>query len=227
MKPPIVVGGINFRTKAELRKYAGDIRHRYKLGERIGPEDDDFLRSLLLRHPEYELLVGCGVEYFFTRINRQCSESLGFWFRRLDGSETDFSYLACVSPKPHGERVRQALRHAVSEQIWAFKLKEMDRFGTFMMCPVEGVMFRTRDAHVDHVTPYTFKVLVDRFLAEREIDTTDVGLAEHVDGQFNDGLLDDQLRSDWQDCHAKHAVLRLVSRKANCGTLRRKGAATT
>lgn len=70
--------------------------------------------------------IGGGVGSFFRRRNTGEGYSTpGFWVRRVDGSETDFSYLAAVRgvPKSNAQEFYDACRSAVGADLKAAKAR--------------------------------------------------------------------------------------------------------
>jgi hypothetical protein len=87
-------------------------------------QDHEDLVALLERHDEHiaetPTKIGCGIELFFRRRNvGERYSTPGFWVRRIDGSETDFSYIAAVKAQgmSMAASFAQACRMAVQADI--------------------------------------------------------------------------------------------------------------
>jgi len=96
MAVPVVISGLEFRTKGEAKEFFGGIRDCYPDGTRIGPEDDALLRELLACHPEASEKVGAGVDYFTLDTDAHFGRTRHFTVHRVDGKSTDFSYHTCI-----------------------------------------------------------------------------------------------------------------------------------
>lgn len=81
----------------------------------ITEENEKFLFELLKNHPNYDLKMGCGISNFF--IKKTQWNNNGFYIKRIDGTETDFSYLACLNPKSKMQNIKTACRSAISEDM--------------------------------------------------------------------------------------------------------------
>ena len=91
---PLEIGGIFFEKKGDAREYLKSMLNKYKPEEIVSAADAAFLHQTLLRHPEADEKIGCGVESFFVR--RADYNTICFWARRNDGSEVRFSYKSCL-----------------------------------------------------------------------------------------------------------------------------------
>ncbi len=185
-------------------------------GERIeNAEDAKYLLSVLSRHPESEQKIGVGVLYFFTR--RTQFKNVGFWLRRTDLSETDFSFYSCVTPKDWRKDFAAACRHAVSGQVIAFKQKQFgDR--AFVPCEITGEPLSWPACHVDHAPPFTFEKIVETFLNGRDLSAS---IKPTADGEILTTFLDSTIETQFQAFHESLAKLRIVSKHENLSTLRK------
>lgn len=98
-------------TKIAKKKRCQEILNRGFILE----SDILFLNDIIKNHPEYELKEGKGILYFF--IKKTQWNSNGFWIKRIDGSETDFSYNQCLLPRTHLQEVKSACRYAIAEDM--------------------------------------------------------------------------------------------------------------
>jgi hypothetical protein len=212
----IVIGSESFGTKKAATERVRSILYSYRTGETLTPADTLFLAALLSRHPEAELKVGAGIASFQVESN---GPTQGFWITRVDGSRTDFSFVACLSPPSHASQVKKAFRYAVTDQVRAFKEAAFAGGGA-VACAVTGFALGREQAHVDH-SP-TFQSLLEWFMAERGISFADVAVNATRDGDTETVLVDDQLASAWSAFHRANAGLRIVSAAANLGLLRRR-----
>jgi hypothetical protein len=88
-----------------------------------------------------------------------------------------------------------------------------------MACPITGELVSRETCHIDHAPPWTFDAMVSEFAVGR-------GLLDEVeptaDGRTTTRFRDGALSRAFAEFHRGLASLRVVSRKANLGVLRRK-----
>lgn len=213
-RQPIRIGDEVFATKKAAGDRIREILYRYGIGHALGAADESFMRDVLALHPESEQKIGVGV----ARIEvRQNMGSRGFWVVRTDGSATDFSFLACLTPPTHEHDVRRALRTAVRDQVRAFRDRELVPGAR---CAVTMELLDGLEVHVDHDPP--FEDLVRAFMAARGLSFGDMAVVATADGATDTVLADHALAAEWSVYHAEHARLRLTTRHANLSVLRRQ-----
>jgi hypothetical protein len=199
-----VLGGQTFKTKAQVTAACRDM-----LYARV-PIDHAFLLDLLSLHQESDQKIGCGVQRFFTAPDGY--GGIGFWFERVDGSKTDWSFVKCLTPPTHRQEVLAGLRHAIVDQILAFR---GEVFARGAVCAITGVPVTVRTAHVDHKPPKTFVALVEAFLKEQHLDFDDIAVESTADGSTVTELFDPAIVEAWSIFHAQEAELQLTSAQAN------------
>lgn len=211
------VGGIAFDSKKAVVEAVRIILYAYKPGTTIVGEHERFMLDLFERHPEWVSKVGVGVAS--VEVERNMG-SMGFWLTRVDGTRTDISFLKCIVPQSHEQMVRAAFRHEVMDQIHSFK-REFLVPG--IRCEVTGDLLFPYNVHVDHAPP-VFHELVSRFVIEHGLSFDSISLTPTLDGEAGGRrLVDRSIAGAWHSFHRAHARLRLVTKKANLGILRRKG----
>lgn len=218
------VNGIEFRTQSDLVEYVRAILRRYSGDcEALDADDFVFMLALLGYHPEARDKIGCGVESMYVADNPiyPGPKSRGFHVRRLDGTETDFSYRECIQATPHDRKVIAAMRAAVEPDTIAFKQAAFDAAGGLVRCPDTGALLSFTTAHVDHKAPLTFDKLVRAFLCTEGFQFDEIALVPSGDNQYQDQLADDGIRQRWIAYHRSHAELEVVSMTANL-SLRKK-----
>jgi len=210
------IGAIKFKTK----KAAGDairaVLYSYKPGETIKAMDAAFIRDVLARHPESDSKIGAGVESFQVQRNYA---TVGFWITRIDGSRTDFSFIACLSPPTKRQNVMAALKAEIRDQIALFRRAA---FGSEseIKCEVTGEPITESNSHADHIRP--FIQLAEEFLDLEGLTVDEVGVIPTADGKLFNALSDRVLAVKWHSYHRMCAELRMVTAAANMGLLRRK-----
>jgi len=175
----------------------------------ITADNATFLHDLIRRHPEYALKASSGIARFEIRPNPRFPGNT-FWIIRIDGSETDFSFLRCIKgiPLTHRERVIAAMRGHVLAQILDYKKENL---AADTKCALTGAPLADEDGHVDHVVP--FIDMVHAFLENVPIET--IELMPPGDGKFGEQFADFRLIAQWQEFHRKRAQLQLCTAQAN------------
>jgi hypothetical protein len=214
VRKPIVIGRRVFATKKEATEACRAVLYRHPVGHTFLGEDERFLADLILLHAEAEQKIGVGVRSFQVEQN---GPTRGFWITRIDGSRTDFSFIACLTPRTPEREALDAMRWAIRDQVVAFRAAKLNPSGN--VCEVTGTPITPADAHVDHEPP--FRVLVADFLAQWSVALADVRVMPTADRETVTVLADASLRVAWQEYHRANAGLRLVSREANLSLLRR------
>jgi len=84
----------NIRRRASI---AHDILwNRYVLGEELLQHDQEFMMSLLKKHPSAAKKIGTGVQSIYVDRNKCWPDNRCFHIVRVDGTRTEFSYLKCL-----------------------------------------------------------------------------------------------------------------------------------
>jgi len=94
---PFVTDVRTFEKKGDAREFFKTMLNRYKPGDRVSADDEKELRALLKHHTEYKAKMGPGIDHFEVMnadYGTQC-----FKIVRTDGTEDDFSYKHCITPK--------------------------------------------------------------------------------------------------------------------------------
>ncbi len=212
----ILVGDEIFESKAAVKRRVQPMLKRVGL---LSPEDEKFMRDLLLRHRRAESKIGVGIKAIRTW-KVPPYNTIGFYIDRVDGSGTDFSYLQCIEPDTTADWFAAACRTAIVPQVVA--AREV-AFGNsdVTSCAVTGVRVTRRDHHVDHAPPWTFKVIVDAFIQEYEIDVDAVPLLGRTDNETVKSFAEPEASRLFAEYHQERAELRVVSKHANLSVLRK------
>jgi Protein of unknown function (DUF3223) len=145
----------------------------------------------------------------------------GFWVRRTDSTETDFSYIWAVKgqPKTNAQEFYEACRSAVAADLSAAKRNHFKAFGDSngsVPCELTGDLISLDEAHLDHAYP-SFGHLVVTFRAARGWQhEVPVGvLSVPADRQTSTTFIDPQISEAFSAFHHNAALLRIVRSKAN------------
>jgi hypothetical protein len=212
----VTFGKFTFKSKAAAIKVLREVRDGHPDHMPILDEDTvELLLGVVAAHPQSRQKAGVGITGFFVARSPEYP-SRCFYLRRIDGTETDFSWNEAISPTQPLLRLKMACRNAIYGQKKEYKDTEwpMHVDGT-KTCPITGEEFDRDTAHVDHQPPQTFSKLVDDWMNEEGVALGDVGIDHIGDMMCVDTFQDDAQRDSWRSFHSKHAILRLVSATGN------------
>lgn len=218
--------GKTWSTQTAALQHFKSVLARYNDGDVItGSEDHDDLLALLVRYDMLKVSeqskLGTGIERFERRVNRsEGYSSSGFWAVRVDGTETDFSYISAVKgvPKPVAQQYYDACRNAVSASLSARKQEQFDRFADedgFLSCDISGRRIRYEEARMRHAQP-AFSVLVEEFRKMRKWkwDQMQQLLSVPGDAQISTTFADKSDADAFREYHHERAILHIVSKTA-------------
>jgi hypothetical protein len=205
------IGRRRYRTKGEATDAVRDVRDRYSVGATVDRlEDQELLRDLLDLHAEAGDKIGCGVESFVLDRPLRGKHS-GFKIIRTDGSEIDFSFLACLTPPNYRQQVLSAKRAEVADAITDyFNSRVADNS---LESDLSATPLDVADAHVSYFQGPAFVDIATAFAAEvggwDAVELTSSTAAGF--GMFTDRALAQR----WKDHHQEHAVLGLLTPQEN------------
>lgn len=220
--------GRSWPTQNAALGHFKDLLHRYANGAVVDDRfDHDDLLDLLQRYDEAITdgppKIGVGVDCFMRRLNVREGHyaTPGFWVRRADGTETDFSYIHAVRGQPKGraKEFYDACRAAVQADLLAAKERHFELHGDAdgkVPCDLTEHPVAFAEAHIDHAWP-TFAQLVITFRAARGWgrDIPDGVLTLPADSQTHTLFADPADAEAFREYHHQAAVLRVVDRTAN------------
>lgn len=169
----IVLGDMRFKTVKAAQREIKKRLHEAELGKPLG--DFDFWMDILARNPEADKKIGDGVVSFKVRRTRYGNRCV--YATRWDGTPEDFSCQKCFRPSTPKELFTKALRHAVKDQIRAFRESVFNGSET-ALCPITRKPITREKAHVDHEAPWKFRTLVQKFIVDEKINVKAVLLIQ-------------------------------------------------
>lgn len=215
----IRIGPIAFPNKVAAERYTRDILARYRPGQRITGEDEEFVAALVALHRNRAAVEDCGISYFTV-------QDIGKGWRRFlahrkDSSIRDFSWRHAIYPENAKSRLMGVCRGAVQDQIKTFRARCF--FDTAILyCPITGKALTSLTADIDHKEPDTFVAIVAGWLDFVRLEPEDIELVASAEYQQETRMADDVLAPSWREYHLTHARLRAVHPEANRSILRRK-----
>lgn len=209
---PYLIAGTPFHSKQAVTERCRAILQGTLLNQEVTPDEKAFLIDLFSHHTEWDAKSKDGVVEVAVMMTEHGTRCFCLCNK---GDVIDISYVHAIRHLPSAKTdtqlpqglidFRNGARQAIKDQIDAFR-KQQDCLTIF--------------AHVDHEFPNTFDALLFGFCQARNINPLHVVVSEkpgcipHID--------DDALRSQWQDYHATHATLRLISRDENLSAPKQK-----
>lgn len=161
-KPVILSNGRSWSSRGGAIDFFRELRDRYAIGAVVtDPYDHDDLLALLQRYDmsrfEGPSKIGAGVDHFETRMNvKNGGKNVGFWVVRVDGSETDFSFIRAVNeaPKREQEQLTDACRTAVYADLQSARIAyfaaHSDQSGR-VLCELSGEAILERESAFEYV----------------------------------------------------------------------------
>jgi hypothetical protein len=227
LKPINLPNGRSWKTQTEALAHFKAMLGRHFDNQVVEDRaDHDDLIALLERYDtvitDSPSKIGSGVEHFFRRRNvGEGYSTPGFWVRRTDESETDFSYISAVKgePKSNAQEFYDACRTAVAADLIAAKKRHFEVYGDAsgrVPCDLSEQLISFAEAHLDHAYP-TFGQLVVTFRAARgwQHGVPPGVLSPAADAQTITTFLDDSVTEAFRQFHRGAATLRIVTRARN------------
>lgn len=208
----IKLGSVTYATKTEAKASVKKLLASYSVGQQVEDwEHQMVLCDLVLMHESWKQKVGCGIAGFKVQ-REEKHQSKCFWLVRVDGTSTDFSYIECFNPSSPKQKTLTAMRHAVEEQIIAFKKKAFSS-ATVIACAGTGKPVTWDDCAIDHVV--LFRDLAAEFSREIGVPLEDIETEPTRDGETETLLADKDILALWLEFHQEHAQLRVTTREFN------------
>jgi hypothetical protein len=172
--------------KSELDKKCQHILHS---PNPISKEEHNFLLSIILnKHPHATFKVGCGIKKFYIKKNIYGNKS--FYLKRLDNTETDFSFKECISPKSKKRKIKDACRTAIVDYV---KQHKTDKNG-----------------HLHHIIPFN-SIFNEWYNINRNI--LDFTLNPPKDGDETIYFVNKETSQSFYDYHSKIAQTTTLSKE--------------
>jgi hypothetical protein len=206
----VAIGSQIFPSRKDALSMIHAVRDRYVNGT-FTVEDEKFLRDLVAIHPCAEEKIGPGINQFSARKNMN---NVGFWIERIDGSETDFSFIACLDGDTLERMILLTMRNAVKHQVAPFREAAI---AAGVVCSITGERLTSKNCHIDHESPTFIEIASDFISSEGGYECIATVSKE---GQYGRDFADEEQEARWLGYHRAHANLRAISKKANLSTLR-------
>ena len=212
---PYNIGGIEFRTKNDIKARCRGILHSVPDGKLISGKGYSFLVALFQYHDEWQEKTKGGCIEITT--GPSASRTRCFYIIRADKTKIDISFDYAVNKIPtlrsrnklpqYLVDYKNAARTAIRNQISSFRMQALS---SSPCCPIKHTRLTRENSEVDHVAPLTFDRLLFDFTQIHGIEPSQisVGSIEGTIACFDD----DALSESWASYHKEHACLRLISK---------------
>lgn len=213
MKQKYYIGELEFKTKKECENYTRKIINN--LGCCIINKDHPqfiFFDNLIQNHPECDDKKGIGIDYFYIQPNNLVKKYYQTMIKRLDESETDFSWVYCCQFKERtvSDDLLKSMRTAIKDDVIKYKQRQSKLICNF--CKTENELYE--NYHVDHYNP-SFQTIKDNFLqlTKKQIPSLFGDCKMYKLTIFKDE--DEEFKNDWVDYHNKNCNFQILCRSCN------------
>jgi hypothetical protein len=205
----------SFKSKRAAENQARKILNINELDSRLNIEESSFTFDYFkLFHKYWDNKKGAGIDYILRKRSPNNWNNRNFWIYRLDGSNTDISFIiGRIGKRNFRYEFNLSMRVVINPQIQEFKAKTFAN-NIKLKCEVSGDSIELKNCHVDHYTP-SFKELVDSFIEFNNLELKADLFPEDIDGQTIHSITNDDLSNSFYDYHKANANLRVLSAKAN------------
>lgn len=199
-------------TKKAITEKCREILYRYDEFEFLSGEDKEFMLSLLEKHPYYKQKKGSGIEGIFVKKNPPYYTK-SFWIKRVNGSQTDFSFRDCIASKKRRDELdfKTAMRAAIINDIEEIKTSIFKNGNK--ICPLCGKNLTLKDSHLDHIKK--LREIQSEFIAQNEITDFEKLITKDWDGVVGVRIVDEAVRNSWIKYHKENATFRLLCPDCN------------
>jgi hypothetical protein len=207
---PVKLPSIEFPTKTKAKEFFKKMLSKYDDHEVISPEDHLYLDELILLHSEADDKIGMGIKRFFKAPSPEHPTSC-FHLERLDGVETDFSYIDCISnTKPTlAQYFYRACRQSVYECLIQQK-NELFENGPVFCCKTNEPV--TRESSEYRHTEPRFIELIREFITTENIIIKKEMFVDDDDLQYTTRFIDKLLESKFIEFHQQKANLNIFKK---------------
>lgn len=213
MKQKYCIGELEFKTKKDCEDYTRNIINN--LGCCIIQKDNkhfNFFYNLIKNHSEYDIKIGVGIDYFYiiqNPMNKKCYQTM---IKRIDKSETDFSWVYCCKFKVQSsyEDLIKSMRTSIKDYVIQYKQKQKKLICNF--CKNENEEYQ--NYHVDH-NKLSFLKLVTDFLqiTKKKVPSSFDSCKIYYLNIFKDE--DEDFKNEWVNYHNENCDLQILCQKCN------------
>jgi len=177
-------------------------------GNKLTHDDKVFLISVFKNHSDWDSKKGSNPKDII--IEKTSWGNNCFFILREDGTKTDISYIKALTKPSHKKEVLIALRYAVKDEIYNYRLNNIV-FGE-TKCAISNEILFKDNTHIDHYN-LTFNELAKNWLRNKDLNSIKVN--ESIDNSYDTYLLDKDLEADFIKYHNENTNLRGVTKTVN------------
>jgi len=219
-------GGKTFKSKASLTRYCQYVLHNARLGCYLKGEWEQVMRDVFKMHHHYDSKTK-GMSYKIgVRDGMFTSKDREFFIKRSDGTTTDFSYRKAINQRKNLAYVKAALREAVNDQVYNYKMHYFERYADrngYVVCAETNLKCTIRESHIDHY-PIQFDEILQKWADENGVKSEEVELISNGDNSTTWRIKDQKLVDSFVEMHKEMARYRIVLNKVNTQRKRAKRA---
>lgn len=195
-------------SKEKLKQRCREILNKYKVGDKVNYQEQDFLISVFENHENWGQKKGVGVHYISIMKN---SFNKCFQLVRFDDTRTDISFMSSIKNNTALQNIKKACRSAIRPEIVKFR-NENVIFGV-TKCAISGEILTKKNTHIDHYD-FTFNEVVNKWL-----DLYPKGYKFEIN-KSTDNCVDTFFVNKWTrdsfiDFHNNNTHLRAVTKDVN------------
>ncbi len=195
--------------KVDVKKIIQNILNNCEINNWLDEENKNILIDLLRNHKNYSSKIGCGIKGFKIQYNSWNQKS--FYLYRIDGSSTDFSYLACLNPPTLNSLIKSACRNAIKNDVISFKIRKFE-IEKITISEISNKEVSFNNCEVDHYNP-TFKEIFEEWIKDKKINRKDI--SQSKDNCETIYFIDQKLKNDFKIFHNELANLRIITKEEN------------
>jgi len=123
------------------------------------------------------------------------------------------SFNKCLDGEEQSTLARSAMRTAILSQVQEYKRSRFANGSVF--CPFLDIELSESNTHIDHASPNTFQILVERWLELENFTIENVAISGSADNSFARIMTDSKQLDSWRKFHNENAQLRAISQLGN------------
>ncbi|MEJ2905053.1 DCL family protein [Pedobacter panaciterrae] len=208
-------------NKSQLKERAKAILNNYPLGHIFDSTglDYKFLIRIFEGHPEYNIKSGLGISEIYIG-QGETYKTRCFFVKRVDGTNTDISYLRSVDGASSKiSDIKAACRSAIKFVIDDVGLSV--NYG-IDSCLFTGEILTKENTHIDHYDK-PFDEVVNEWIKHLNIDSVHSCINDGTkDNEFDVFFTSRELNEDFVLYHNRNTNLRAISKKANLSLLKKQ-----
>ena len=204
-------------TKKEKIEKCRSILYGNEVNSQLLADDEDFLmREVFVNHCRWNEKSRKEIKNVSVGRSAFMYGGLCFYLNYIDGTSDDISFMKCINGSDTDrKKISLAIRRLIEPQLWEMRKSINLPF----KCPItHDLIYDIHNIHVDH-----YDVTFERMVSMLCDEFGESNIVSHILHNGQTYVFDNNLTKDFIiDFHNKNTHLRLVSKKANLSTLRKR-----